>query len=235
MGLQGVNAQLAGTAQGMQGAQSAMQGAGVGLAGVDRANAASQLALSGADRALAGTAQGMQGAQSAMQGAQVGLSGVDRGLAGTAQGMQGAQAGLQGVSGAQAGYGLLNQAGSNMANIGNQQLAAQTGILGLQNQLGGQQQAQEQSITNNAINNFAQAQQAPMTALEQYNALLRGYAMPGTSTATYQAAPSAVSQLAGLGTAGLAASKLMGARGGRPQDFRRSNDQVHNPNFVPSL
>jgi hypothetical protein len=136
--------------------------------------------------------------------------------------MQGAQVGLQGVSGAQAGYGLTNQAAANMANIGTQQLAAQTGILGLQNQIGGQQQAQEQAITNNAINNYAQAQQAPMTALEQYNALLRGYAMPGSTTATYQAAPSAVSQLAGLGTAAYGASKLVGgAAGGRPRNFKK--------------
>ena len=245
LGLQGLQQQLAGTAQGMQGAQ-------IGMSAVDRANAAAQLALSGADRALAGTAQGMQGAgmglqgvntqlagtaqgmqgaQAAMQGAGVGLqgvntslSGVDRQLAGTAQGMQGAGMGLQGVSGQQAGYGLANTAASNLANIGTQQLGAQTGILGLQNQIGGQQQAQEQQIINNAINNYAQAQQAPLQNFNNFNALLRGYAVPGQTSTQYQAAPSLTSQIVGGGTALLAGNQLLGrgASGGRPQDFKKS-------------
>jgi len=183
MGLQGVNAQLAGTAQGMQGAQSAMQGAGVGLSGVDRALASGQLALSGADR----------------------------GLAGTAQGMQGAQVGLQGVTGQQAGYGLANQAAGTLGQLGTQQLAAQTGILGLQNQIGGQQQAQEQQIINQAIQNYAQAQEAPMTAFNQYNALLRGYAVPGQTTTQYQAQPTLANQITGFGTAGVGALALNNA------------------------
>jgi hypothetical protein len=199
-----------------------MQGAQIGLSAVDRANAAAQLSLSGADRQLAGTAQGMQGAQSAMQGAGVGLSGVgqainagqyalqgaDRGLAGTAQGMQGAQTGLQGVSGQQAGYGLANQAAGQLGQLGTQQLAAQQGILGLQNQLGGQQQSQEQQYINQAIQNYAQGREAPMQAYNQFNALLRGYALPGTTTTQYQAQPTLGNQIAGFGTAGIGAAQL---------------------------
>ena len=221
MGLQAAQTGLAGTAQGMQGAQS-------GLAGLNAANQAYQtgiqgagMGLQGVDRQLAGTAQGMQGAQMAMQGAGLGLqgvntsmSGVDRQLAGTAQGMQGAQTGLQGVSGQQAGYGLANTAAGNLSNIGTQQLAAQQGILGLQNQIGGQQQAQQQNIINNAINNYAQAQQNPMQSLNAFNALLRGYAIPGQTSTQYQAAPSFMSQFTGLGTAGLAANQLLKKKGG---------------------
>jgi hypothetical protein len=194
LGLQGVQSQLAGTAQGMQGAQAAMQGAGVGLSGVDRALAAGQLSLQG----------------------------TDRGLAGTAQGMQGAQVGLQGVSGAQAGYGLANQAASNLSNIGTAQLGAQTGILNLQNQIGGQQQAQEQAITNQAIQNFANAQQQPLQNLNQYNALLRGYALPGTTTTQYQAQASPLSQAAGAATALYGASQLGKKKGGRIREPKRS-------------
>lgn len=206
LGLQGTQAQLAGTAQGMQGAQAG---------------------LSGIDRMLAGTAQGMQGAGLGIQGAQAGLSavdraiaagqlglqGADRGLAGTAQGMQGAQVGLQGVTGQQAGFGLANQAAGQLGTLGQQQLAAQTGILGLQDRLGAQQQAQEQQIINQAIQNYAQAQQAPMERMQQFNALLRGYAVPGQTTAQYQAAPSLASQAAGLGMAGVGLAGLTG--GGR--------------------
>ena len=194
LGLQGVQSQLAGTAQGMQGAQSAMQGAGVGLSGVDRALASGQLALQG----------------------------TDRGLAGTAQGMQGAQVGLQGVTGAQAGYGLANQAASNLSNIGTAQLGAQTGILGLQNQIGGQQQAQEQQVINQAIQNFANAQQQPLNNLNQYNALLRGYALPGTTTTQYQAQASPLSQAAGAATALYGASQLGKKKGGRIREPKRS-------------
>jgi hypothetical protein len=174
-----------------------MQGAGVGLQGVNAQ--------------LAGTGQGIQGSQAAMQGAGVGLSGVDRQLAGTAQGMQGAGVGLQGVSGQQAGYGLANQAAGQLGQLGTQQLAAQTGILGLQNQIGGQQQAQQQQIINQAIQNYAQAQEAPMTAFNQYNALLRGYAVPGQTTTQYQAQPTLANQLAGYGTAGVSALALNNA------------------------
>jgi hypothetical protein len=225
MGLQAAQTGLQGTAQGMQGAQA-------GLAGVGAANQAFQtgiqgagMGLQGVDRQLAGTAQGMQGAQAAMQGAGVGLAGVDRalasgqlalsgadrGLAGTAQGMQGAQVGLQGVTGQQAGYGLANQAAGTLGQLGTQQLAAQTGILGLQNQIGGQQQGQQQQIINQAIQNYAQAQEAPMTAFNQYNALLRGYAVPGQTTTQYQAQPTLANQLAGYGTAGVSALALNNA------------------------
>jgi hypothetical protein len=163
-----------------------------------------------ADRTLAmlqnnNQLQGQQSAyQSALQNMQTGA-----GL-----GLQGLGLGLQGVSGAQAGYGMAGQAGASLANIGNQQLAAQQGILGLQNQIGGQQQAQQQQITNQAIQNYANQQQAPMQAYNQYNALLRGYAIPGMTATQYQAAPSMTSQIAGLGTAAAGAYGLMKKKGG---------------------
>jgi len=194
--LQGGQLGLSGIGTALQGLQGGMQGSGLGIQGA-------QAGLQGVNAQLAGTAQGMQGAQAAMQGAGVGLSGVDRQLAGTAQGMQGAQVGLQGVSGAQAGYGLADRAAGTLGNLGQQQLAAQTGILGLQNQIGGQQQQQEQQYINQAIQNFAQAQENPMQRYNQLNALVRGYALPGTTTNQYQASPSLLSQVGGAGIAGL--------------------------------
>jgi hypothetical protein len=235
----GSNLGLQGLSGAQSGLGTALQGGQLGLSGIGQALAGQQGALSGVGQAgsmyglgmqgagvglqgvnaqLAGTAQGMQGAQSAMQGAGVGLSGVntslagvDRQLAGTAQGMQGAQVGLQGVTGQQAGYGLANQAAGTLGTLGGQQLAAQTGILGLQNQIGGQQQGQQQQIINQAIQNYAQAQEAPMTAFNQYNALLRGYAVPGTTTTQYQAQPTLGNQIAGFGTAGVSALALNNA------------------------
>lgn len=211
---QGLGTALQGGQLGLSGIGQAMQGQQAGLAGLQAANQlygtgiqGAGLGLQGVQAQLAGTAQGMQGAQ-------VGLQGVDRQLAGTGQGMQGAQVGLQGVSGAQAGYGLANQAASNLANIGTQQLGAQTGILSLQNQVGGQQQAQEQQIINQAINNYAQAQEAPMQRMQEFNALLRGYALPGTTATQYQAPASPLSQAAGAALTTASLANMVGKKKG---------------------
>jgi hypothetical protein len=143
------------------------------------------------------------------------LQGQQAAYQGALQNMQyGAGLGMQGIGAAQQGYGMAGQAGASLANIGNQQLGAQQGILGLQQQVGGQQQAQEQQIINQAIQNYANQQQAPMQAYNQYNALLRGYAVPGMTTTQYQAAPSMTSQIAGLGTAAAGAYGLMKKKGG---------------------
>jgi hypothetical protein len=210
---QGLGTALQGGQLGLSGIGTAMQGQQAGLQGLSTANQlfgtgiqGAQAGLAGTDRSLAGTAQGMQGAQ-------IGLQGVDRQLAGTGQGMQGAQVGLQGVSGAQAGYGLANQAGANLSNIGTAQLGAQTGILNLQNQIGGQQQSRDQQMINQAIQNFANTQSAPIDRLNQYNALLRGYALPGQTTTQYQAQPTLGNQLAGFGTAAVGATALSNALG----------------------
>jgi hypothetical protein len=122
--------------------------------------------------------------------------------------MQGAGVGLQGVAGAQAGYGLANQSAANLANIGTQQLGAQTGILGLQNQIGAQQQGQEQQYINQSVQNFANAREAPMQAFNQLNSLVRGYALPGTTTTQYQAQPTLANQALGFGTAAVGAAQL---------------------------
>jgi hypothetical protein len=207
---------------GLQGIQGAQQGLGTALQG-------GQLGLSGIGTALQGLQGGMQGSGLGIQGAQAGLQGVDRQLAGTGQGMQGAQVGLQGVSGAQAGYNLANQAAANLSNIGTAQLGAQTGILGLQNQIGGQQQAQKQQIINQAIQNYAQAQEAPMQAFNQYNALLRGYAVPGQTVTQYQAQPTIMNQAIGLGTAGVGAAGLLNALN------RKKGGVIREPKGIDSL
>jgi hypothetical protein len=201
----------ANTAQGYQAAyDKAMQaqqfGANLGLQGLSGAQQGLGTALQGGQLGLSGIGAALQGQQGALQG-------VNAQLAGTAQGMQGAQAGLQGVSGAQAGYGLGNQAAGTLGSLGTQQLAAQTGILGLQNQIGGQQQALEQQVINQNIQNFANAQQQPLNNLNQYNALLRGYALPGQTSTQYQAQPTIANQLAGYGTAGVSALALSNAMG----------------------
>lgn len=176
----------------------------------------------GANLGLQGAQTGLQGLSQAgnlygmgIQGAQAGMQGVGMGIQGAQAGMQGAGLGLQGVSGAQAGYGQAGTQGQNLANIGTQQLAAQQGILNLQNQFGAQQTQQQQDIINNAINNYAMAQQYPQQQLSFMNSLIRGLPMQSSTTQSYQAAPSGISQLAGLGLGAYGMSQIGKKKGGR--------------------
>jgi len=133
------------------------------------------------------------------------------GMQGTAQGMQGAGLGLQGVQGAQAAYQQLGAQGANLANIAGQQTQTGLGINAAQQAAGAAQQAQQQNIINQQIQNYATAQQYPMLQLANMSSLLRGLPMQSATTQTYQAAPSAVSTLGGLGATALGA---YGAAGG---------------------
>jgi hypothetical protein len=223
MGLQGVDRQLAGTAQGMQGAQ-------VGLAGVGAATNAGQLGLQGAQVGLQGTAQGMQGAQVGLSGIDRALAGTQAQLAGTAQGMQGAGMamqgagmGLQGVQGAQAGYGLTNQSASNLTNILGQQQQNQLGLYGAQNAAGAQQQALEQAKVNQAMLDYANAQQYPLMQLGTMSNMLRGLPMQASTTNQYAASPNPLSQAVGTIGAGASIYNAMaprGATGGVPSEFK---------------
>jgi len=93
-------------------------------------------------------------------------------------------------------------------------LQGQQGILNLQNQMGSQMQTQEQNKVNQAIQNYAMQQQYPMQQLSAMSGLLRGLPLQSATTQSYQAAPSAISQLSGLGLTGAAAYGMMKKEGG---------------------
>jgi len=157
-----------------------------------------------AQRSLNSQLQGIEatGAQNAFQNAQ-------------AQQQFGANLGLQGLQTGLQGYGQAGQAASTLGSLGNQQLAAQQGIIGTQSQMGGQQQALEQQKINQAIQDYATAQQYPMMQLGMMNAMLRGLPLQQSTTQQYQAAPSAVSQLSGLGLTGAAMYGMAKKNGGK--------------------
>jgi hypothetical protein len=125
----------------------------------------------------------------------------------------GANLGLQGFNTALQGTGQLMGAGKSLADIGGQQLQAQQGIIGLQSQAGAQQQALEQQRVNQAIQNYALQQQYPQLQLSTMSSLLRGLPLQQATTQQYQAPPSAISQIGGLGTAGIGAYGLGRAAG----------------------
>jgi hypothetical protein len=152
-----------------------------------------------------------QGLQSAYdQAVKAQQFGVTSGIQGAQAGIQGAQAGLQGVGAAQAGYGMAGQIGQGLTGLGQARQGADLARLGFQGQMGDVQQQQRQDIINQQIQNFALAQEMPMQRLSGYNALLRGYATPTSTVSQYQAQPSGLQQLAGLGTAAAGIGTIAG-------------------------
>ena len=115
----------------------------------------------------------------------------------------GANLGLQGYGTALQGTGQLTGAGTALGQLGGQELQARQGIIGLQSQAGAQQQALEQQKINQAIQNYALMQQYPQMQLSMMSSLLRGLPLQQATTQTYQAPPSALSQIGGLGAAGV--------------------------------
>jgi hypothetical protein len=160
-------------------------------------------------------AQGSQSAfDRAMQtqqfGANLGLQGIQTGLQGVQAGMQGIGQGLQGVGAQQAGFAGAGQAASTLGQLGGAQQQADLARMGFQQQTGQQQQAYQQNIINQAIQDYATAQQYPYMQLSTMSNLLRGLPMQSMSTQQYQAQPSALQQ--GIGLLGTGAS-LYGAMG----------------------
>jgi hypothetical protein len=118
----------------------------------------------------------------------------------------GAGLGLQGLQTALTGAGQLGSLGQN-------QFGQQMGINQLQSQYGGQQQQQVQNVLNNQYQDYLGFQNYPYKQLGFMSDMLRGLPLTQQSSTIYSQAPSMVSQVAGLGTAALGASKLF-AKGG---------------------
>ena len=182
-----------GIGQGMRKAQSVGQGAfGGSRQAIQESEAERSLGSQLQNIAATGSQNAFQNAQQAQQfGANLGL--------------QGYQTGLQGINSSLQGAGQL-------ANIGTQQQASDLARLNAQNTIGGQQQQFEQGKINQAISNYATAQQYPFMQLGIMNSMLRGLPLQQTTTASYQAQPSTAQQLTGLG--GAAASYFGGKKEG---------------------
>ena len=89
------------------------------------------------------------------------------------------------------GYSLLGQKGQSALN--------------LQNQIGGQQQQQAQNLINVGQQNYAAEQNYPFKNLGFMSDIIRGAPLTQTGSSVYQAAPSMLNQVAGLGMAGAGA------------------------------
>ena len=203
-----------------QGMTAAQQRAQYGLAGQQageqsRQFGAGQGMTAAQQRAQYGLAGQQAGEQSRQFGAGQGMTAAQQraqyGLAGQQAGEQSRQFGANlGLQGLQSGM----QAAGQLGTLGQNRYAQQTGNIGLQNQLGAQQQAQAQRYIDQQIQNYGTAQQYPQQQLAFMSGLLRGLPLQTATTQQYQAAPSSLSQVAGLGLTGYGLSRMM-KKGGK--------------------
>ena len=124
----------------------------------------------------------------------------------------GAGLGLQGLQTAMSGA-------KSLADIGQTQYGQNLGLLDVQNRFGAQQQGQMQNALNTEYQDFLNFQNYPYKQMGFMSDMIRGLPLTQQSTSMYAQPPSMVSQVAGLGTAALGASKLgMFAGGGSVND-----------------
>lgn len=174
-------------------------------------------------------------------------------------GIMGAQQQAQATgAGAFGGYREGIQRAENMRNLGTQmndiQLKGQQMAFDdatkqarasqqLQMQYGQMQQSQEQQKINQAIQDYANAQQYPLMQLGVMSNMLRGLPMQAATTNQYVAAPNPITQ--GIGLAGAGASiynATKGASGGLPREFKYAeggitsiDDTTRDPNDRPGI
>ena len=103
-------------------------------------------------------------------------------------GLQGLQTGMQGFS--------------NLGTIGQNLYGQNIGNIGLQQQLGTQQQQQMQNVLGTQQANYAAAQNYPYKQMGFMSDIIRGVPLSATGSTVYQAPPSMLSQVAGLGAVG---------------------------------
>ena len=134
----------------------------------------------------------------------------------------GANLGLQGLNTALQGANTLGTLGQN-------QYGQNMGINQLQNAAGTQQQQQVQNVLNTQYQCFLNAQNFPYKQMSFLSCMVNKLPLSTQGTTMYQAPPSLLSQVGGLGLAAAGLSKaLPSAKGGSTQDIkkRKSNGIV---------
>lgn len=126
---------------------------------------------------------------------------------GAGLGLQGLQTGLQ-------GYGQQSQAASTLGALGQTQYGQEAGINQARYTAGAAQQGLRQQELTNQYQDYLNQLNYPYQQLGFMSNILRGLPLGQQSTAVYQAAPSSVSQLAGLGAAGAGLYGLTRKKGG---------------------
>ena len=205
---------------GIAGTQRGAQAAGAGAFGGSRqaiqdAEAQRNLATQLGDIQTTGSQAAFQNAQNQFNAEQ--QSRQQAAQLGEQSRQYGAGLGLQGLQ-------TSLTAAQQLGNLGQQDYTQQMGIAGLQNQMGTQQQGQMQNVLNTQYQDFLNQQNNPYKQMGFMSDILRGVPLTQTGSSVYQAAPSPISQMAGLGTAAIGAASLANtagklfARGGAVQN-----------------
>ena len=124
-----------------------------------------------------------------------------------------------------AGYGQqgLNtalQAAGQLGNLGQAEFGQQKDIVGLQSQLGGQQQALRQQGLTQAYQDFLNEQNYPYKQLGFMSDMIRGLPLgQQTTRQMYEAPGSMMGQLGGIGMGLYGMSRMMGAAGGEVKEY----------------
>jgi len=123
----------------------------------------------------------------------------------------GAGLGLQSAQTALTGAGTLGSLGQNYYN-------QNMGINQLQNATGTQQQQSVQNVLNSQMNDFRNAANYPQQQLGFMSNLLRGLPIQNQQTTSYQAPPSTLSQLGGIGLTAASLGLKPFAKGGHVKE-----------------
>lgn len=127
----------------------------------------------------------------------------------------GAQLGLQ-------GYGQAGQAAATLGQLGQTQFGQQQQAMQAQSAAGSQQQALEQQKLSQAYQDFLNQRGWEQQQVGWFSDLARGLPLAQQTQQMYQAPPSAVSQIAGLGLAGYGMfggqNPMFKAEGGKIED-----------------
>jgi hypothetical protein len=115
------------------------------------------------------------------------------------------------------GLGQAMGAGAQLGQLGGAQQAADIARQNQMGQMGQQQQALEQNKINQAIQDYATQQQYPQMQLGFMSNMLRGLPMQAQTTQGYQAQPSVLSQVGGLGMTGLGLYGMSGGFSGKKE------------------
>jgi hypothetical protein len=120
------------------------------------------------------------------------------------------------------GYGQALQGANTLGQLGQTQFGQQQGAIQAQSAAGAQQQAQEQQGLSQAYQDFLTQRGYPQQQLSFMSDILRGVPLGQQSQVQYQAPPSMLSQVGGLGLTayGLFGGKnpVFGAEGGAVRD-----------------
>ena len=164
------------------------------------------------------------GRQSGILGQQIAAKAVQSGaFGGSRQALQTAerdrnlaeQMGDIQARGSQAAY-------ESAANQFRQGIGQQQGVIGMQNQLGGQQQALRQQGLTQAYQDFMNEKQAPYTQLGFYSDMIRGLPVGQQSTRSVYDSGPGFGQTAmglGMGAYGLSRAGIFGAEGGLMESY----------------